>query len=472
MSRPWTSNYGQWFAKQANAPRICFLAFSLFLSGVCDAQSSAFPADEHLTVSGAESKSQQQLLADLVSARQLLDSHPTAQANLSLGRVLKALGEIEAASKAFDRALELNPELAEAWSEKGSIMADQGQWSKAANLFRHAVAVSSGTVSAHLGLGEMLLRIGEFDSSAIELKTALRLDPGSSGAHQGLGLIYLQEGDVDLAADEFRRALAVRPGYLAAEKGLAHALAYQHKWGEAAEHLKQIVAADPDSADEVFSLATALSNLGDKTGAEAQFARARELSNRDLILLRAKGDTNWGIALRNEGKFEDAAAAFRRAFNDDPDYCEAHDDLGEVLWMQKDFAGALDEFQIAVRCDPKRASARNNWGIALLYYSHDIENAVKEFRAAVASKPGFALAHLNLGKSLAAKHDLTGAEPEFRQAIAIDPDLAAAHVGLGLLLATGKEGVPAEARAEMERGLRLDPGLRGIIPQQFLAQLH
>ena len=58
-------------------------------------------------------------------------------------------------------------------------------------------------------------------------------------------------------------------------------------------------------------------------------------------MLRAKGDRNWGVSLRNEGKLQDAAVAFRHALDEDPTFCDARDDLGEVLWIEKDLASAL-----------------------------------------------------------------------------------------------------------------------------------
>jgi tetratricopeptide (TPR) repeat protein len=211
--------------------------------------------------------------------------------------------------------------------------------------------------------------------------------------------------------------------------------------------------------------------MGDKAGAEAQFARARKLSDSELILLRAQGDNNWGVTLRSEGKTEDAAAAFRRALDDDPAFCEAHDNLGGVLWMQKNAAAATSEFQAAVGCDPNLASAHNNLGNALLYSAHDLDGAITQFRAAVTLRPGFALAHLNLAKTLAARHQFPEAESEFRSAIMIQPTLAAAHVGLGLVLAATANNLSPEARAEMEKGLQLDPGLRALIPPSWLAEL-
>jgi tetratricopeptide (TPR) repeat protein len=455
----------------ANVACTFFALCSLF-APVIYAQAGGFSADEHLTSFGAQSKTQQQMLADIANARKMFDSHPSAAANLSLGRALRVLGETEEASEFFDRALELDSKLAEAWFEKGLIISDRGDWSKATDCFHHAVAASPNYSPAHLALGEMALRMGDFESAANELTVTLRLDPNSAGAHQGLGLIALQEGKPDAAADEFRSALNIRPGDVDAEEGLARAFSAQHKWSDAVPLLKTLVAANPNSIEETTSLGTALSNIGDKAGAAEQFARARELSSKEMILLRAKGDSNWGVALRNEGKLQDAAAAFRRAIEDDPDYCDAHDDLGEVLWLQKDMAAALLEFQTAVRCNPQLAVAQNNLAIALLYYKHDVDAAIEQLRTALSTRPGFALAHLNLAKALAAKQDFADAEPEARSALSIDPALAAAHVVLGLVLASRSGSVTGEAETEMEKGLLLDPKLREIIPQQYLASLH
>jgi tetratricopeptide (TPR) repeat protein len=444
----------------------------LILHARTSGQVSAIPADERLAGDASDSRTQQQWLAELALDREAVAGRPQdAQSYLALGRDLHALGETEAASQAVDQALRLQPNLTQALIEKGSILADQSKWTEAARAFRSAATTAPDSAPAHLWLGDMALRTGDFAGAADEFATVLHIAPGSSAAYQGLGLVDLQQGDFEKAADAFRRTLALRHGYLDAEEGLAHALAAAHQWPEAATLLRQVQAARPDSASEAADLGSVLQRMDDKADAAKQFARARELSDRELTVLRAKGDNNWGVMLRSEGKNVDAAAAFRRALDEAPDYCEAHDNLGSVLWLQNDPAGAMREFEDAVHCDPNLASARNNLGSALLYYGHDPDQAIAEFRAAVARRPGFALAHLNLAKSLAAERDFAGAEPEFRSAIAIDPSLAAAHVGLGLLLAAQKTAVSPEALAEMKLGLRLDPALRAIIPRQYLAEL-
>jgi len=469
-----TGGQARYVAKHHCACRTGLMTLSLLLlPRIADAQVTAIPSDERLTGSVSESKTQQQWLVDLASDRQSVEAHPDeASAWLMLAKTLHALGETETASQALDHALKLNPKLAEALIEKGAVLADLTQWSEATEFYRRAVAASPDNTMAHLSLGDMLLRTGEFDGAAGEFRTVVRLDGKSPGAWQGLGLVHLQEGSVDEAAEDFRHALAIRPGYIDAEKGLAHALTAAHQWAEAAALLKSLVAANPNSSEETVALGNVLAAMGDKEGAEKQFARGRELANDDLILLRAKGENNWGVTLRKEGKFGEAADAFRRAIHEDPGFCEAHDNLGGVLWVQKDAVAAMSEFQAAVQCDPNLASARNNLGNALLYSGHDLDKAIAEFRAAVALRPGFALAHLNLGKALATKQNFADAENDFRCAILIEPELASAHMGLGLALAAETSGVSAEARAEMETALHLDPALRDVIPQAYLVQMQ
>ena len=440
------------------------------LGHICAAQVSGF-SHEHLTFERGE-QNQEQLLSALSAARQSLDTDASAEANLSVGRALRALGESQAASEYFNRALALNPRSSAALFEKGLVVSDSGDWSKAADLFRKALADSPHLAAAHLALGEMLLRTGDFEGSRTELNRVLQLDGNSAGAHHGLGLIDLQEGKVDLAVGDFSRAIAMRADYVEAERGLARALMLQHKWHEAAALLRRVTAADTNSSEDASALGTALFNSGDQAGAAEQFARARELSNEELSLLRAQGDNNWGISLRKEGKLEQAAAAFRRAIADHPAFCDAHDDLGEVLWMQKQFPEALSEFQTALRCNPHSAMVHNNLGSALLYFRHDVEAAIGQFRACLASRPGFALAYLNLGKALAAKGAFAEAETALRNALAIDPVSAAAHLNLGLVLAVKNGELSAEAKSELEKGIGLDPRLRDMVPEKYLAALR
>jgi predicted TPR repeat methyltransferase len=64
----------------------------------------------------------------------------TAQIQLSLALCLLRLERPDEALKALDRALALDPTLAEAWSQRGSVLRDAGQYAEAARCFEQALA--------------------------------------------------------------------------------------------------------------------------------------------------------------------------------------------------------------------------------------------------------------------------------------------------------------------------------------------
>lgn len=410
------------------------------------------------------------LLRSVATAREAIRSHPqSAEAYLALAEALTNGEEVESASAALDRALELNPRLAVAWYGKGLQAAREKNWPSAIESFQHAL--DAGYVPARLELAEMLLRIGDFTRAARELESVIRLEPKQAGAHYGLGLVRMQEGNFDAAEASFRQAMALRPQYADAEEGLGEVLLNRQAWPEAANVFERVLTERPSSTGAINGLATALSRIGRQEEARKEFARAQQLARRSVQLHRAQGSYNRGLELWRAGDLAGAAAAFRNALAGRADYAEAHNNLGGVLWEQNDFAGATAEFEAAVNCQPDYAEARNNLGNALVR-AGDVDRGIQQFRAALAARPGFASAHFNLGMALQRKAAWAEAEEELRRAIVLAPDHAVTHIELGLLVASRLGGLSDEARAELNEGLRLDGGLKKLIPDQILRSLH
>ena len=80
---------------------------------------------------------------------------------------------------------------------------------------------------------------------------------------------------------------------------------------------------------------------------------------------------------------------------------------------------------------------------------------MRHLTAAVAVRPGSAMAHTRLGIALATQGKLDEAIAEFREAIRLKPDDAAAHYNLGNAL--HDHGKLDEAIAECREAIRLKP---------------
>ena len=117
--------------------------------------------------------------------------------------------ELAAMQAAAEKAIELDPLLAEAHAALGMTYARVGQWGKAEQRLRRAIeldASSSGVRSAFAM--DMLLPVGRVEEAVREMRAAERADPLSSEVHIYFGYTLLAAGRYDEAARECEQASA------------------------------------------------------------------------------------------------------------------------------------------------------------------------------------------------------------------------------------------------------------------------
>ena len=164
--------------------------------------------------------------------------------------------------------------------------------------------------------------------------------------------------------------------------------------------------------------------------------------------------TTWAVALKDQGKLDEAVACYRRALELKPDYAEAHNNLGIALKDQGKLDEAVACYRRALELKPDYAEAHNNLGIALKDQGK-LDEAVACYRRALELKPDFAEAHNNLGVALKDQGKLDEAVACYRRALELKPDYAEAHNNLGVALKD--QGKLDEAVACYRRALELKP---------------
>jgi Tfp pilus assembly protein PilF len=92
----------------------------------------------------------------------------------------------------------------------------------------------------------------------------------------------------------------------------------------------------------------------------------------------------YGLILSEEGRYEDAAKAFKNALGIKPDWAEAHSLLGSVLTQTGDLHGAEQELRKAVQIKPDYAEGWNYLGEFLKAHGKEKEaqeafNKAKQF---------------------------------------------------------------------------------------------
>lgn len=116
---------------------------------------------------------------------------------------------------------------------------------------------------------------------------------------------------------------------------------------------------------------------------------------------------------------------------------------GNRLLTTGDFGRAQAEFRHAIELDPDFVEAHANLGLALNLGGMP-EEAEASYRRSIELHPGVAQTHLNLGALLASRKRFAEAEAAYAQAIALQPHFPAAWSNLGALYASMKREEDAE----------------------------
>src|ERR1700738_383075 len=154
-------------------------------------------------------------------------------------------------------------------------------------------------------------------------------------------------------------------------------------------------------------------------------------------------------------KRPDAASLVGRAVMLDPDFAEAHNDIGVILAANGLFADACSCFERAVALNPGYIEARNNLGRGLRSVGR-FDEALTQFELVLKSAPDSPVAHFNLASVCELAGRKLDAEQHYRNAILLRPDFGDAHIHLAALLQDMDRLPEALAHAERAVALRTD----------------
>jgi len=194
---------------------------------------------------------------------------PGASTLYRLGTLLARSGESARARAAYEKALALQPDLAEANNDLGALIAQSGDLPGAIAHFRAALTATPEYPDALNNLGYALLLTGHDDEARTLYEKALALQPDFPEALNNLGLLLGRAGDMDGAEKYFRDALNRRPDYAEAANNLALVLVTKHQIDAAVALLEGVLKKNPEYEPAYLTLAKIHASVGRTTNAIA-----------------------------------------------------------------------------------------------------------------------------------------------------------------------------------------------------------
>ena len=221
-------------------------------------------------------------------------------------------------------------------------------------------------------------------TAADDPKNLVALD---SKMHQAIDAF--ERNQLDRALQLSKELVDARPDMTVGREQYAFMLQANDRIPEAIHQLEIVVKNDPDNADDRVRLALLYSETGQSKKALGVLEPLRSSNDPDVL-------NAFGVALADEGKVEEASAAFQRVLQSDPNNAPALQNLGIVALRKQDARSAQSYLSRALELNQRLPLALNTMGVVYAQ-SGDFATAVDYWNRAVAVDPRQYDALFNIG---------------------------------------------------------------------------
>jgi serine/threonine-protein kinase len=214
---------------------------------------------------------------------------------LSLAGEMSSTEVMPKAKAAAQKAIEIDDSLAEAHAHLGFIIFwYDWDWNAAENQYKRALELNPNSADAHLFYAHLLSNIGRHTEALAEAKRAIELDPLNLRTNALEGQFLIHAGRTDEALTQLQKTLELEPNYWLARNFAASAYIEKGMYTEAI--------AEARKARELYGLSThPVANFGYALAKSGKQAEARVVLEELLKLSTAHYVSPYSIALIYNG---------------------------------------------------------------------------------------------------------------------------------------------------------------------------
>ena len=173
------------------------------------------------------------------------------------------------AKVAAERAIELDHELAEAYTSRAFVkLAYDWDWIGAESDFKQALTLNPNYPTAHQWYASYLMQMGRANEAREEIKRAQQLDPLSLIISANSGLYLYYSHDYDAAIEQYRRTLEIDPDFYIAHYYVGQAYVQKKMYNEAIAEFQKLINAPGDILEAEAALGNAYALAGRRTDAQ------------------------------------------------------------------------------------------------------------------------------------------------------------------------------------------------------------
>jgi tetratricopeptide (TPR) repeat protein len=381
----------------------------------------------------------------------LTEQPEDVEALILSGRIHQSMGQAMPAIANYEKALFLDPLNENLHLQLGRLYMDQQQWDKAGTVYNNLVLHFPSSYAGYFFLGRISTINGDKKAAKKYFEKTLALEPELVEPRFELGMIYEAEGDFEKAVRTYKEVLKENPTNVRArmamglnyhKQGLrkeaekvffalgqtsisdpliARALVSDYidirNFEDADIIVKGMLAGAPDNTDLVYISGITLDGLGEKEAAIKQLIKvvpdSRFYENAAIhaaLLYQELGRNQEAVAsllkaverdpenaefryylgsfYEQAEDYENAEKELKEGLDSNPNHPRLHFRLGVIYDKLGQKEACIEEMKMVLELDPDNANALNYLGYTYADLGHQLEEAERLIKKALAIKPG------------------------------------------------------------------------------------
>ena len=318
-----------------------------------------------------------------------------------------------------------------------------------------------GTAQAQSDLHQTAARLqqeGKVAEAEAAWRAVLHNYPADAEAYANLGILEARQEHYKEAVLNYRKALALNPALPGVRLDLGLSLFKGGELRSAIQTFEPLLKSEPESSAEALRLKTLIGlahyGLGEYAAAVPYLKEATDADPQNLPFRLALAQSClWSK------QYQCVLDVYKEIVTLNAESAEADMLAGQAYDEMKNDAGALEQFRLAVKADPKMPNVHFGYGY-LLWRLMKFEDAEQEFKAELVNNPDHAQALTFLADTEIHLGHPEAAPPLLKHAIRIEPSLALAHLDLGIVYSD--QGRNDDALRELLAAAKLSPNDQNV----------
>jgi tetratricopeptide (TPR) repeat protein len=203
------------------------------------------------------------------------------------GKELYEKGDLDGAIGQYNKAIEIYPLHAEAYSNLAVALRAKGNLEGCIQHLQKALEINPRDAIAYYNLGNALLSKGDLDGAIRQYRNAIAIDPNMAEAYGNLGLAQYNKQDLAGATSSLSKSIKLNPRYAEAHANMGLVLSAKGDLKAAIQAFQKTIDLEPQNAFAHYCLGTALADVGNLSAAIRQLKKTIEI------------DSNMGSAYNN-----------------------------------------------------------------------------------------------------------------------------------------------------------------------------